>query len=70
MTKEDSFLNLKKRYKEIGEIIHNLSIERDSIVDGFLAVCSSCSTDDGEDCRTCIYNMDSVKDNLRDNWRK
>lgn len=61
---------LKKRYEELGEIIATLNIERDEILDLFSVICNNCGTDDGQDCRNCIWNIKATKDNLVDNWRE
>ena len=61
---------LKKRYEALGEAVTKLNIERDEILDLFSAVCNSCETDDGQDCRTCVWNIKATKDNLVDNWRE
>ena len=61
---------LKKRYEELGEAVTKLNIVRDEILDLFSAVCNNCGTDNGQDCRACMWNIKATKDNLVDNWRE
>ncbi len=32
--------------------------------------CSTCTTNDGQDCRNCKWNLEASKTPLVDNWRE
>ena len=60
---------LRQQFKSLGDDIDLLHKERITIQNTFTTKCNTCETDDGQDCRNCVWNLDADKQPLVDNWR-